>query len=83
MRADGPTLTARIVDLTHDCEGVADIDGKPGDTSARAVLEMSEYAFNERMAGREEVDGLVFDRLLTIERADKGQSAGNTGKAVD
>ena len=28
MRADGPTLIARIVDLTHDCEGVADIDGK-------------------------------------------------------
>ena len=28
MRADGPTLNARILDLTHDCEGVADIDGK-------------------------------------------------------
>src|SRR5215470_7089505 len=28
MRADGRTLTARIVDLTHDCEGVADVDGK-------------------------------------------------------
>jgi len=28
MRADGPTLNARIVDLAHDCEGVADVDGK-------------------------------------------------------
>jgi tRNA/tmRNA/rRNA uracil-C5-methylase (TrmA/RlmC/RlmD family) len=28
MRADGLTQTARIVDLTHECEGVADVDGK-------------------------------------------------------
>jgi 23S rRNA (uracil1939-C5)-methyltransferase len=28
MQADGRTLTARIVDLTHECEGVADVDGK-------------------------------------------------------
>jgi 23S rRNA (uracil1939-C5)-methyltransferase len=28
MRADAPTLTARIVDLTHDGQGVADVDGR-------------------------------------------------------
>lgn len=28
MRPDGQTLTARIVDLTHDGEGVADVDGR-------------------------------------------------------
>jgi 23S rRNA (uracil1939-C5)-methyltransferase len=28
MRAEGALLTAKIVDLTHDCQGVADIDGR-------------------------------------------------------
>src|SRR5262249_55427896 len=28
MRPDGQTLTARIVDLTHDGEGVAEVDGR-------------------------------------------------------
>jgi 23S rRNA (uracil1939-C5)-methyltransferase len=28
MRADGPVVTATIVDLTHDGEGVADLDGR-------------------------------------------------------
>ena len=35
------------------------------------------------MAGGEEVDRLVLDRLLAVERADVARPAGDAGQAVD
>ena len=44
---------------------------------------MREQPFDERMTRREEVDALVLDRVLAIERADERRPARNAGQAVD
>ena len=53
------------------------------DAPFRILLEVGEQPFDERVAGREEVDGLVLDRVLAIERADEGRPARDAGQAVD
>ena len=44
---------------------------------------MRQQSFDQRVTRREEVDGLVLDRVLAIERADEGRPAGDAGQAVD
>src|SRR5690349_20810846 len=44
---------------------------------------MGEYAFDERVTGREEVERFVFDGSLPIERADERGAAGDAGETVD
>src|SRR5687768_12072585 len=44
---------------------------------------MREQPLHERVPGREEVDGLVLDRLLAIEGADHRRSCRHTREAVD
>ena len=60
-----------------------EIDLEPRDAPVRILLEVREQAFDERMARGEEVDALVFDRVLAIERSDEGRPARDAGQAVD
>ena len=51
MPADGKAVTATIVDLTHDGEGVADIDGH------RVFVPETETPFTTSRSWRAGVDG--------------------------
>ena len=44
-----------------------DVQLEPRDAALRVLLEVREQAFDERVTRGEEVDGLVFDRILAIE----------------
>ncbi len=56
MRADGRTLTARILDLTHDCEGVADVDGKRVFVPDALPGELVELVLRKRRRKLQEAD---------------------------
>ena len=56
---------------------------EPRDASLPILLEMRQESFDERMPRCEEIDALVLDRVLAIERADEGRPARDAGQAVD
>ena len=61
---------------------MTDVHLEPHDSANRAVFVVGEDAFNQRMARREKVDGLVLDRFLTVERADIARARRNPGQGV-
>ena len=56
MRADGPIVTATIVDLTHDGVGVADLDGKKIFVADALPGERVEIALRKRRRKVQEAD---------------------------
>ena len=61
----------------------ADLDLEPRDPAQGALFVVGKDPLDERMPGGEEVEGLVLDGLLAIERADVARPAGNARQAVD
>ena len=56
MRADGRTLTARIVDLTHDGQGVADVGGRRVFVPDALPGELAEIALGRRRRKLQEAE---------------------------
>src|SRR5262245_64272694 len=56
MRADGPIVTATIVDLTHDGVGVADLDGRKIFVADALPGERVEIALRKRRRKMQEAD---------------------------
>ena len=56
MRADGPVVTATIVDLTHDGVGVADVDGRKVVVADALPGERVEIALRKRRRKMQEAE---------------------------
>lgn len=84
VECDDLELRPVFVDQDHPPAGFArDLEFQTRDASFRIFLEVHQQAFDERVPGCEEIDRLVFNRVLAIERAHEGRSRRHAREAVD
>ena len=70
IRVERDDLERRTVPVDGHQPGAGlarDLELEPRDATVQVLLEVGEKAFDKRMARGEEVDALVFDRVLAIE----------------